>query len=259
MSSHRETGMIEEQVEIQTPDGLSRGFFFDPGDGRPHPGVLHLTDIRGVRPAFRDMAGQVAEAGYRVLMPNVFYRTGEPPFLQSGKPFSDPEVQRDFGSLVSPLTPEAMESDLAAYLDFLAGRAGVAEGPMGVVGYCFTGAMALRAAAVRPERVAAAASFHGGGLYKDDAASPHRVLPRVRARLYFGHADGDRSMPAEAIGKFEEALEAWGGRYESETCTGAGHGWTVPDSAAHDPAQARRARGNLMALLRESLQEPRGR
>ncbi len=248
--------MIEEPVAIRTADGTSKGVFIRSDDGRPHPGVLHFTDIRGVRPAPLDMARRLAGAGYTVLVPNVFYRTGEPPFLQSGKPFTDPETRKEFESLVTPLTPEAMERDLAAYVDTLAAHASVADGPVGAVGYCFTGAMALRAAAVRPDRVAAAASFHGGGLFRDDPASPHLVLPRVRARLYFGHADGDRSMPEEAIGKLEEALAAWGGRYESEIYPGAHHGWTVPDSAAHDPAQAERAYGKLAALLRDTLAEP---
>jgi carboxymethylenebutenolidase len=245
--------MIEEPVSIGTADGTSSGFFYRDEDGRPRPGVIHLTDIRGVRPSHRTMARRLAEKGYCVLLPNVFYRTGEPPFLQSGKPFTDEETRREFASLVTPLTPEAMEGDIAAYVDFLNGRETVAPGPIGVVGHCFTGAMALRAAAALPNRVAAAASFHGGGLYKDDPASPHLVLPRVRARLYVGHADQDRSMPADAIEKFEAALAAWGGRFESETYAGAGHGWTVPDSAAHDPAQAERAYGKLEALFRETL------
>jgi len=248
--------MIEEPVTIRTPGGTAGGFFYRPEDGKPRPGVLYFTDIRGIRPAFRGMARKLAEEGYCVLMPNVFHRTGEPPFLQSGKPFSDPEVRKEFESLVTPLTPEAMAADVGAYVDDLTARDAVADGPVGAVGHCFTGQMALRAAAARPDKVAAVASFHGGGLYKDDDTSPHLVLPRVRARLYFGHADQDRSMPAEAIQKFEEALESWGGRYEGEVYTGASHGWTVADSAAHDAAQAARAYGKLTALLRETLPRP---
>ncbi len=121
---------------------------------------------------------------------------------------------------------------------------------MRVVGYCLTGAMALRAAAARPDAVCAAASFHGGGLCTDSPASPHLVLPRVKARLYFGHADQDKSMPAGAIAKFEAALAAWGGRYESETYTGALHSWTVPDSPVFDQPQAERAFQKLAETLK---------
>ena len=64
----------------------------------------------------------------------------------------------------------------------------------------------MRAAAVRAGKVGAAASFHGGGLYTDAPTSPHLVLPRIRAELYFGHAINDQSMPEEAIKNLEQAL-----------------------------------------------------
>jgi dienelactone hydrolase len=53
---------------------------------------------------------------------------------------------------------------------------------------------------------AAAASFHGGGLYTDAPTSLHTLLPRVKAHVYFGHAIEDRSMPQEAIEKLDRAL-----------------------------------------------------
>src|SRR4029077_18422167 len=103
---------------------------------------------------------------------------------------------------------------------------------------CFAGQMALRAAAARPDRIAAAAAFHGGGLVTDTPTSPHLVLPRVKARLYFGHAVNDRSMPAEAIETLNAALEEWSGLYESDVYDGSLHGWTVPDSAVYNEPQA---------------------
>jgi carboxymethylenebutenolidase len=78
--------------------------------------------------------------------------------------------------------------------------------------------------------------------------SPHLLLPRVKARLYFGHATNDRSMPAEAIERLERALAAWGGTYESETYP-AGHGWTVPDSLQFNAEQAARAFAKLTELF----------
>lgn len=124
---------------------------------------------------------------------------------------------------------------------------------MGVVGYCFSGGMALRTAAARPEKIAAAASFHGGRLYTDSMSSPHLALPRVKARLYFGHAVDDRTMPAEAIAKLDQALQEWGGNYESEVYEGAYHSWTVPDSPVYNQPQAERAYGKLKELLASTL------
>ena len=83
--------------------------------------------------------------------------------------------------------------------------------------------------------------------------SPHLLLPKVKARLYFGHATEDRSMPPEAIEKLDRALAAWGGQYESEVYDSARHGWTVPDSAVYNREQAERAFGKLKELLAGAL------
>jgi len=245
--------VTEITVEIPAPDGTPGGFLYYPAGEERWPGVIHLTDIGGIRPASRDMAKRVAASGYCVLQPNVFYRTSKPPLFDFPMKMGEERTMNRFRELSGPLTPETMERDASAYVDFLAGRPATRKGAMGVVGYCFTGRMALRTAAERPDKIAAAASFHGGGLFTDDPTSPHTVLPRVRARLYLGHAFGDRSMPREAIEKLDRALQSWGGTYASETYSGALHGWTVPDSAAYNEPQAERAFDKLIELFQSSL------
>ena len=155
--------------------------------------------------------------------------------------------------LTQPLPPERMEDDASAYVGFLRSQDCVREGKMGVVGYCFTGKMALYTAAARPDTIAAAASFHGGGLFTETPTSPHLTLPRIKARLYFAHAVNDRSMPEEAIAKLDHALERWGGKYESETYPDAYHSWTSSDSPVYNPPQAERAFRKLLDLLQETL------
>ncbi len=249
--------MIEESVEIRTADGTADGFLYRAGDGSRRPGVIHLTDIGGIRASQQGMARRLAAAGYTVLMPNLFYRTGRPPVLDFAAGFDSEPVKQRLAELRGPLTPEAVERDAVAYLDFLASRDSVSPGGMGglgVVGYCFAGGVALRIAAARPDRVAAAASFHGGGLCTDAPTSPHLLLPRIQARLYFGHATQDRGMPPEAIEKLGQALAAWGGHFESEVYEGARHGWTVPDSPVYNEPQAERAFAKLTELLAQTLQ-----
>ncbi|MBO0726378.1 MAG: dienelactone hydrolase family protein [Blastocatellia bacterium] len=248
--------MIEEEIEIAATDGTSDAVLFRPEGERRLPGVIFLTDIRGIRPATRDMARRLAAEDYCVLMPNVFYRTSRPPVFDFPMRIGEERSMKRIAELAAPVTPEAMERDASDYVDFLAGRDSVSEGPMGVVGHCFTGPMAMRVAAARPDRIAAATSFHGVRLFTDDAASPHLVLPRVKARLYFAHAVNDNSMPQEAIEKFNRALEAWnpsGDRYESEVYEGAYHGWTAPDSPVYNEAQAERAFRKLAELFAETL------
>jgi carboxymethylenebutenolidase len=151
------------------------------------------------------------------------------------------------------LSNQQMSEDGAIYVDDILAMKNVGQGKVGVVGYCFTGSMAMRTAAARPDKVAAAASFHGGGLVTDLPDSPHLLLPKIKARLCFGHAIEDRSMPADRIAKLDSALAAWGGRYESEIYEGAYHGWAVPGSPVYNEKQAERHFEKLVALFDGTL------
>jgi carboxymethylenebutenolidase len=244
---------MEKQIEIRTADGVTDGFLYTPEGTGPWPGVIQLTDIHGVRPVAKDLAKRIAAKGYVVLLPNVFYRTGKAPLPDFQFKPGDEKAMARFRGLAGPLTAAAMESDGAAYVNFLAKQPGVSAGPMGVVGYCFTAAMAMRTAAARPERIAVVAGFHGGRLVTDDPASPHKILSRIKARLYFAHAVEDHSMPKEAIEKFEQALRAWGGKFGSETYQGAHHGFTQPDMPAYNEAAAELAFETMIDLFDEEL------
>jgi len=244
--------MPQQELEIRTPDGASDSVLISPAGQGPCPGILYFTDIAGIRTSNRESAARLSKQGYAVLVPNIFYRFGRAP----QKPFfldldADGRAKR-IAELSAPLTPDAMESDASTYIDFLTSHPQTRPGAIAVVGHCFSGKMAMHAAAVRPEKVAAVASFHGGGLYTAAPTSPHLLLPRIKAQLYFGHATEDRSMTADAIAKFEEALKRWGGKYESETY-GAQHGWTSPDSPVYNQIQAERAYGKLLELLQATL------
>ncbi|MGH9501903.1 MAG: dienelactone hydrolase family protein [Terriglobales bacterium] len=251
--------MIEEKIEIRTTDGTTEGFLYRPQGESRWPGVVHYTDIGGIRPASEDMARRLAAQGYVVLMPNVFYRTGKPPMLDFSRKPGDERTMKRFAELSAPLTAEAIARDASAYVDFLAAHDSVSHSAMGVVGYCFGGKMAIYTAKARPSQIAAAASFHGGGLVTDNPDSPHLALPAIKARLYFGHATNDRSMPAEAIRKLDDALQAWGGEFESEVYEGAAHSWTVPDSPVYNQPQAERAFEKLESLFAQTLQSPRAK
>jgi carboxymethylenebutenolidase len=245
--------ILERPIEITTADGIADGFLYQPTSGGGGPGVIHLVDAGGIRPAQINMVKRLSAKGFVVLLPNVFYRTGKSPVFDFPMKIGDERTMRRFVELTTPLTAAAMERDGASYVDFLAKQDSVGKGGMGIVGYCFTGAMALRTAAVRPEKIAAAASFHGGRLYTDASDSPHTVLPRVKARLYFGHAVEDKSMPSQAIENLGRALESWGGDFENEIYEGAYHSWTTLDSPVFNQIQADRAFAKLTELFETTL------
>lgn len=239
----------QTEISIPAPAGAAEAVVVADADDTPRPGVLMLTDIRGIRPSQLQMAEQLAGAGYTVLLPNVFYRTCPLPLWSFPMDFAEPRTQEHFRALRAPLTPAAIAEDGRAWIDMLRAQPATAPGPLGVVGYCATGAVAMHIAAAHPDDVAAVASFHGGWLYGDAEDSPHRVLPKIRARLYFGFAVNDRTMPDDAVAALKEELKTWGGTWSSDVYAGALHGWTVPDSAQHHPEQAKRAFEALTKVL----------
>jgi carboxymethylenebutenolidase len=245
--------MIEQNIDIRTADGTADGVLVRPEGKEELPAVIVLTDIWGIRLAFVDLAKRIAERGYVVLLPNIFYRSAKAPVFPAPGDFQEPRTRERIGEITRPLTPDAMERDGSAYVDFLASQPAV-SGQMGVVGFCFAGPFALRTAAARPDRIGAAASFHGGGLYKEEETSPHRVLPRVKARLYFGHATNDNSMTAGQIEMFETALEKWGGDFSSETYN-ARHGWMIPGREMFDPDNAKKGFDKMIELFDGALKE----
>jgi len=244
---------MSEPVEVTTPDGVADAYLARPDD-QPRPGVLFIMDAFGLRPAIAEMADRIAADGYVVLAPNVLYRAGRAPVLPVPD-MADPEQRTSFmeavRSLMGQLTPERLAADSAAYLDYLGEVA--SPGPVAIAGYCMGGRVGWRIAAAHPDRVAALAAFHPGGLVTDAPDSPHRSAADVKAELYFGFADQDPSMSADQIAALERTLEKSGARYRSEVYDGARHGYTMADQAVYDEAAAERHFRELRALLERTL------
>jgi carboxymethylenebutenolidase len=245
--------MPVQNVDITTPDGVADAYLARP-DEQPHPGVLFIMDAFGLRPTIGEMIERIAADGYVVLAPNVFYRAGRSPVLPMPD-LSDPDQRAGFFDKVRPLigglTPERIESDATAYLDFLAESAG--GGPAAVTGYCMGARVGWRIASAMPDRVAALAGFHAGGLVTEDPESPHHSASNISAELYFGFADQDPSMTAEQIATLERTLEEAGARYRSEVYEGAQHGYTMADTAAYDEPSRERHFRELRSLLDRAL------
>jgi len=245
--------MRSSTIDIQMPDGVADAYLTRPDDGDRHPGVLFLMDAYGLRPRIEEMADRIAERGFAVLAPNVFYRAGRSPVL----PFPDmskDDARAEFFKSVRPLmgelTPERVAADATAYLDELAK---VADGPVAVTGYCMGARLGLRIAAAHPERIAALGGFHGGGLVTDTPDSPHRSVPRVRAAVYFGHADNDQSNGPEQIAALDAALANADVSYRSEVYEGAAHGYTMSDTPAWNEQACERHFTALFDLLDRTL------
>jgi carboxymethylenebutenolidase len=238
--------MSTTTIDITTADGVADAYLARPDGENGHPGVLLLADAFGLRAQVERMADRITERGFDVLAPNIFYRAGRAPLLDDID-LADP-AQRGAAlervmPLVHSLTPELIADDAAAYLDLLG------DGPVALTGYCMGGRLGWAIATAHPDRVAALGCFHTGGLVTDGDDSPHLRAGELRAELYLGHADNDRSMTPEQIATLDAALDDAGVRHRTELYRGAQHGYTMADTAAYDEAAAERHFDALFALL----------
>ena len=238
-------------LQIPTRDGRADAFAAFPDDGERHPGVLFYMDIFGIRPELERKARELAEQGYYVLIPNVFYRNGAAPLVELPD-FVGAEDRAKAVEQLMPMVhahaPELAVRDAEAYIAFLTSRPEVSEGPIATIGYCMGGGLALRTASACPEQVAAVAAFHPGKLVSDAPDSAHRALiPAITADVHIGHAETD--MQPEAVSELNQALDATRVRYTSEIYPGTVHGFTMSDTSAFNAAGLEQHWDRLLSLL----------
>jgi carboxymethylenebutenolidase len=246
--------MSIQTIDVRTPDGVADAYLALPENGSRPPGVLFMMDAFGLRPRIEEMVARIAEHGFAVLAPNVFYRSARSPIVPP-EALADAERRSTLFEQVRPmmaeLTPERIVADGRVYLERLGE---VAEAPFAITGYCMGGRLGWRIAAAFPAQVAALAGFHAGGLVTEDPDSPHLSAAEIEAELYFGHADNDHSMTSDQIAQLERALEDAGAEFRSELYEGAAHGYTMSDTPAYDEAAAERHFRELFALLSRTIE-----
>lgn len=244
---------MSERIDVSTTDGVLDCYLHTPpGSGR-WPLVVVYMDAFGIRPALASMADRLAAAGYAVVIPNLYYRHG------AFAPFNAKEVaaggaERDrFRGMIASISDTMVMRDTARVLDAFATHPAVEQGPMAAVGYCMGGGFALSAAGTFPDRVVAAASFHGGSLATAKPDSPHLLATKIRASVYVGVAGIDPTFDADQRQRLQQALDDAGVRYVLEVYEGAGHGFAVTHHLAYERDASERHWSTLLDLLRRTL------
>ncbi|KAF0175606.1 MAG: dienelactone hydrolase family protein [Hyphomonadaceae bacterium] len=241
----------ERDVTITMADGVCDAHFVHPVRGK-HPAVIVWPDIRGLRPAFRQMGKRLAESGYAVLTVNQFYRAQKAPVVQAGESFSDPAVRGRLMPMAQALNAATAAMDATAFIGFLDAQASVdTRRRIGTAGYCMGGPLVMRTASVS-ERIGAGASFHGGGLATDQPTSPHLLIPQMKASFLIAVAQNDDARTPQEKETLRAAFAAQGLAAEIEVYP-AQHGWCPPDSPVYDEAQAERAWSRMLALFAKAL------
>ena len=245
--------MSHEQLSIRTRDGDCPAHVFTPEGSGPWPAVIFYMDGLGIRPTLFQMGQRLADSGYVVLLPDLFYRAGPYAPLEPKAVFATGDVMKAIGHLFHTTNNRRAAEDSEAFLAYLDTRGDVAGKKIGTTGYCMGGAISLTAAGTYPDRIAAAASFHGGNLATDSDLSPHLLAPRMKGRIYVAGADKDNSYPLAMAERLEKALSDAGADHRCEIYSGALHGWTMVDFPVYNEPAAERHWRELLALFASTL------
>lgn len=242
-----------EQVSIRTRDGSCPAHIFTPAGAGPWPPVIFYMDGLGIRPTLFEMSQRLANGGYLVLLPDLFYRAGPYDPLDPKEVFATGNPRAALAPLLQSTDNRRAAEDTEAFLALLRERNDVVHAGVGTTGYCMGGAISLTVAGCYPNRIVAAASFHGGDLATDSKMSPHLLARTIHGRIYVAGADQDSSYPPEMAERLETALRNAGVNYRCEIYAGALHGWTMADFPVYNQAAAERHWSELFTLFESSL------
>ncbi len=247
------TATSESEVVITTPDGACDAYFVHPTTGAA-PAVLIWPDIFGLRPAFREMGKRLAESGYAVLVVNPFYRMKKAPTSVPHASMDDPATRDALMGMMKSLTADTEVTDAKALTSWLDQQPSVDKSrKMGTTGYCMGGPLVMRTAAANPDRVGAAATFHGGGLVTDKPDSPHLLIPKMKAHFLIAIAANDDAKQPDAKTTLKAAFAQASLSANVEVFAGTMHGWCPPDSHVYDRDAAEKAWSELLSLFKSAL------
>ena len=240
--------MTQAPVPVQAGWQTLRGWWAVPADRAPRAAVLVLPEVFGVNGWVRSVAERLAGEGYAALAMPIFSRTA--PELDVGYDaagLAEGRRHRD------QLTADQFLADARSAIAWIQAQPGLEGRPVGCVGFCFGGHLALLAA-TQPE-VAATCDFYGARVSTDrPGGGPPTlaVLPQIGGRLLCFCGDQDPLMPPEELEAIRAAL-AKAGQPSLIVAEGAGHGFMCEARADFHPAAAAAGWGQMLALFEERL------
>ena len=240
---------IDEIIDAQTPDGPMAMPFSRPADGGVRPGVIVAMEAFGVNPNIAGIVRRFAQEGYAAAAPDLFHRSGRLRFAPYDKL---QEMREDLRS--GGFGDASIDADMQAAIDRL--RADPNVGPIGVIGFCLGGRVAMQSA-VRASGLSAAAVYYGGFMFPGDDAPGAFSAMREADRLaipvagFFG--EDDQNPTPEQARALDERLTALGKEHAFHYYEGAGHGFFCDDRASYHPKAAADAWEKTLAFFARHL------
>ncbi len=215
-------------VSFPIEGGEGEGYLAVPDS--PGPGVLVIQEWWGLVGHIRGVADRFAEAGFTALAPDLFH----------GEQTTSPDAA---GKLLMALEVDRAERDLRGAADHLASVAGC---PVGVVGFCMGGQLALHAAGAS-DRIGACVDFYG------IHPNVHPDYEAIRCPVLGLFAEHDDFVPAEAVTALRQSLTDAGVPTEFHTYPGASHAFFNDERPSYNEDAATDAWNRVLAHFRRNL------
>ncbi|MEO5708245.1 MAG: dienelactone hydrolase family protein [Nocardioidaceae bacterium] len=226
-----------QPVTVATDAGAMPAHLWTPASGTG-PGLLLLQEIFGVSDYIARRGADLAEAGYVVLAPELYWRLGAGPIDES----TDGAIEEAMGRAQRLDWPTSV-ADAVAALGDVRGRA---TGGTGVIGFCFGGGLAFNVAAVEQPDVLV--SYYGSGIPGLLDLAPQVTAPSLH---HFGTADS--YLDADTVDAVRSAVTAGGTPVEFELYEGADHAFDNDDFVLHHPEASALAWQRTLAFLAREL------
>lgn len=228
-----------DAVTVPTDAGEMSARLWLPPTGRG-PGLLLLQEIFGVSKYIQRRGAELAEAGYTVLAPELYWRLYATPVDESA-----PGAIEEAMGRAQQLDWATAVQDSVAALHHLRARDEVSGGT-GVIGFCLGGGLAFNVAAV--DEVDVLVSYYGSALPGLLELAPQVKAPSLH---HFGTADDFIDM--DTIARIREGVTSGGAPVEFETYEGANHAFDNDMFALHHPEASKLAWQRTLDFLSRKL------
>lgn len=215
------------EVMITTPDGQMPALLVSPTQPDRKPAVLLLMEAFGVTSHIRDVATRMANEGYVVLIPDLYYRE-----LPNHK-FGYDEVDQAMAMMERLDFGQPMENDLKASLVYLKSLARVDPDRIGVTGFCLGGGLTFLTACRFSSEIAVAAPFYGMVLDGWIDAVKDMTIP-----MYLIFGGQDPFISSDRIQQIDTRLRQLGKDYRLKIYPDAGHGFCCNERSDYNPTAA---------------------
>lgn len=222
-------------IHLTAADGFSVPAYVAYPQGPARGGVVVLQEIFGLNAHIRATADAYAAQGYLAVAPATFHRVQAD--VDMAYTPEDIAAGVKLKAAVEGLPAPGVMPDIAAAIAYAA-----QAGKVGLVGYCWGGLLAWRAACQLPG-VSAAVPYYGGGM-----TTPTEVArqPQCPVMCHFG--EFDHAIPVETARTFAQAHpEVTVHLYP------ASHGFNCDHRAAYDAAAAALAKERTLAFLAQHV------